>query len=404
MSPCLTNEVINQIDALFVTQATLESIGGLPWLLAMNSHIPIYCNHVTAARLPELLFQLLSEYQFSPSKIKSILGYIDAQVIHASYNLWSLLLHTPNYPIYYRFNLNGYSADASYIELKFPDNKKALFVHGLGDIDKLHFYNLTLPTQADLLVLENRAFNLPFCYQDRNEILHKVIYQTLYQKQSAIFCLSSSADLVELLFDIENIINNDNDIRDFGFNIPIKTEKYVLDNVALWLKKLKAWFWQQEVQLTELTQYSIDELVPISFYSQHLLLANQIKKQQENYFIFLNLDRSLYGRMIDYLVRLLPENNSQFIFVGDKSKNKIALQIQNKQQKIEIFNQSIPVRTENYTIAGSQRYASFEQLLTLIEGMNTSLKTCYFRYSNEGQRERLNKLKSIKKGIVIDFI
>ena len=83
------------------------------------------------------------------------------------------------------------------------------------------------------------------------------------------------------------------------------------------------------------------------------------------------------GRVLHHAMRILPNENATFVFVGYQADGTTGRRILNGEQEVKIMKQWIPVRCHVEKVEGFSAHADWKAVLRWLSGLTKAPKTIF---------------------------
>ncbi|HET8817086.1 MAG TPA: MBL fold metallo-hydrolase, partial [Pseudidiomarina sp.] len=267
---------LDAIDALVITHSHLDHVGRIPWLLAAGFRKPIYCTTATAELLPLILSDAIKVGITRDRKvIEGLLDLLQQLIRPLKYDQWLSISDD----LMIRFRQAGHILGSAYVECEI-NTQRVVFS---GDIGCKNTPLLADPTpleRADWLFLESTYGNrLHEPRRDRTARLSQVIQRCIENKGAILIPAFAIGRTQELLYDIEQIIDEMQRLPHDKYEFPV----VVLDSplaaaVTERYARLKA-LWDDEAKdRIAKGRHPLDfsQLVTITSHADHERLVNRL--------------------------------------------------------------------------------------------------------------------------------
>ena len=378
---------IEQVNALVLTHAHIDHIGRLPWLLAAGFKGPIYCTHATAELVPLMLedglkLQLGLHYH----QRQQVLNIIKNQLKPCDYQQWIELPDLANV----RFQPAGHILGSAYVEFKLLNNEVVVFSGDLGPSNTPLLPDPQSPQRADYLFIESTYGDQQ--HEDiatRTKRLYHIIYHALKDGGVILIPAFSVGRTQELLFDIEQLINQ----HDLASSLPIILDSPLAKEVTKTYRRFKTLWGQEAKHRLENHRHPLafDQCITVESHTEHKALVNRLASTDEPAIVVAASGMCEGGRIVNYLKALLPDQKNDVLFAGYQAQGTLGETIQVGDSIVEIDAQEIQVKAQVHTISGYSAHADRSDLLKFISGIPTAPKVIHLIHGEEDAQQALGK-------------
>lgn len=398
---------IDAIDALVITHSHLDHVGRIPWLLATGFRKPIFCTTATAELLPLILSDAIKIGITRDRKvIEGLLDLLQQLIRPLKYDQWLSISDD----LMIRFRQAGHILGSAYVECEVGDQRIVFS----GDIGCKNTPLLPDPTpleRADWLFLESTYGNRRHePRRDRTARLSQVIQRCVDNKGAVLIPAFSIGRTQELLYDIEQIIEEMQRQPHDKYEFPV----VVLDSplaaaVTERYAKLKA-LWDDEAKdRIAKGRHPLDfsQLVTITSHADHERLVNRLRTTGEPVIVIAGAGMCTGGRIVNYLEALLPDPRTDVVFVGYQAYGTPGYQIQMFGPLggyVELNGERIIVNAQIHTLGGYSAHADQQELLDFVGSADGRVKRVRLTHGDPAVQKVLAQKITEQFGIPVDAI
>ncbi|NAW64072.1 MBL fold metallo-hydrolase RNA specificity domain-containing protein [Photobacterium halotolerans] len=402
---------VEPVRALILTHCHIDHVGRIPWLLAAGFRGPIYATEATAALLPLMLEDGLKlQLGLSDEKCEAFIRLVRSQLKPVPFDCRAQIMLPDGQDISLSFRQAGHILGSAYVELLLPDRRKVVFSGDLGPSNTPLLVDPEPPLHADVLVLESTyGDKLHPGTETREQALKSVVEQSLKDGGAILIPAFSLGRTQELLFDLENIVNNEiqqPSAESPWLNLPIVLDSPLAMKITqayqgfkrLWTKEAKARLDNGRHPL------DFDQCTQIDEHSDHIGLVNRLKASGEPAVIVAASGMCSGGRIMNYLEALLPDPRTDLLLIGYQARGTLGRELQNGAREVIINNTRIEVKARVHTMTGYSAHADQRDLIRFVQGIEKGPAEIRLvhgdRPAQEALARRLQKVKPDAKVIV----
>lgn len=251
--------------------------------------------------------------------------------------------------ISYRFQYNGHIIGATFIEID-VNGKRFVFS---GDIGRQNDYLLDAPKKpewADFLFVESTYGNKLHPHEDIEEILSKLIKETILKKGNLIIPSFAVERLQTLMFLLWKLYKK-NKIP----NIPIFIDSPMGNNVLDVFKRFPKWHKLSMVDYNAMCNH-------INIVQSYQETWETIDDKRSK-IIIAGSGMVTGGRVLTYLQQLIDEPSTNVLLVGYQAEGTRGRQLQDGTHEIRFYGKYYPVKAKIYSIESLSAHADQNDLL-----------------------------------------
>ena len=251
--------------------------------------------------------------------------------------------------ISYRFRYNGHILGATFIEL---DIKGKRFVFS-GDIGRQNDYLLDDPKKpewADYLFIESTYGNRLHPKEDVQEILSKLIKETIFKKGHLIIPSFAVERLQTLMYILWKLYKN-NKIP----NIPIIIDSPMGNNVLKVFQRFPKW---HRLSLSDY-EAMCDRMIVLESYKE----TWETMDDKRSKIIIAGSGMVTGGRVLTYLQQFIDEASTTVLLVGYQAEGTRGRQLQDGAHEIRFFGKYYPVKASVKSLESLSAHADQQDLL-----------------------------------------
>ena len=360
---------VTKIKALIVTHCHIDHVGRIPWLLAAGFRGEIYLTKASAELLPIVLEDGI-RVQFGSRKLyKAIEPLLEKLMVPVSYNHWLAPFDGVNCK--FRFQPAGHILGSAYIEVDLPDGSRGVFSGDLGPCNTPLLPDPVPPLSADWLVIESTyGRKVHENISQRRACLKSVIDKSLQDRGAILIPAFSIGRTQELLFDIEQLLNEypDNVIK----QIPIILDSPMAKKFTDGYRQFKS-LWSDEAKdklSTGRQPLNFSQLIKIKSHKEHQALVNRLQSSAEPCIVIAASGMANGGRIVNYLKALLPDKRTDVVLVGYQAKGTAGRALFKGDKKVNFDGDTVNVKAQIHCLGGYSAHADSQELIAFVEAIN----------------------------------
>jgi len=381
------------VKAVLITHAHIDHIGRLPFLLAAGFRGPIYATPATCHLLP-LMIEDAMKVGVTRDRdiILACLRRLQRQLVPVEYRTWHTL-HLGPWQVRVKFQPAGHILGSAYIECEVitsaDSRTRVVFSGDLGAPYAPLLPAPKSPYRADLLVLESTyGDRLHEGRHARTKQLQRVIERALANGGTVLIPAFSLGRTQELLYEIEQIIYR------AGHGTAHTGDKHgalweaidvVVDSplAARLTDSYKQYrdLWDKEAS-RKVNQgrhpLSFENMLTVSSHADHLRVVNYLASSHKPAIVIAASGMCSGGRIVDYLRRLLPEPDTDILFVGYQAEGTPGRDIQQYGPKggyVMLNGEKVWIRAGVHTLSGYSAHADRDNLVRFVKRIRQQPKT-----------------------------
>lgn len=361
-----------KIDLLFVSHSHVDHIGRIPKLISEGFQGNIYSTHPTKALAGPMLEDTAGI--LSKSREHNLEEIYSEENIKKSLALWQGFDYYQKIPITENLEVTFYNAGhilgSALIEFKFY-GKKILFTGDLGNSPSPILPDGDKITDTDFLIMESVYGDRNHeSRNDRRKMLEAVIEDNHKAKGTLLIPTFSLERSQELLFEIENLVENN--------RIPVMP--IFLDSpLAIRLTEV---FKEYKEYLNKSAQETVSKGEHLfDFPGLHSTLQSEESKKINTVpnpkIIIAGSGMSSGGRIVHHETHYLPDPNNTILLIGYQSVGTVGRFIQEGLKTVHISGQDVVVRSRVLNISGYSGHRDSDGLLSFVEDTQDTIKKIF---------------------------
>jgi len=409
---------LKNVQALIVTHVHIDHVGRIPYLLAAGFKGPIYCSQATAILLPGVLEDAV-KIGFTKNRhlISQFIDHIKAMLRPLDYGSKTpIALHKSQCQLAIKLKPAGHILGSAYIECEVRSSaKESHKVVFSGDLGAPYAPLLPAPKSpygCDQLIIEST-------YGDRNhgdrkhrqEQLKRVIERAVQNRGVVLIPAFSIGRTQELLYELENIIYQQNSKNKTAQNHPAQEKQNLWDDIEIivdsplankFTEKYRqlSGFWDAEAQKrVHQGRHPLDfsQLLTINDHKTHLETVKYLQKTARPVIVIAASGMCSGGRIVNYLAALIGDERTDILFTGYQAQGTPGRDIQQYGKEGYVFFDSSGKKKKHlikagiHTLSGYSAHADQTNLLNFVKRMRNKPQQIRIVHGDNEARQALQK-------------
>lgn len=387
---------LNTLQALVLTHVHVDHAGRIPDLLEAGYRDPIICSEPSASMLP-IMLEDASKYRFSADEeeLACHLSLVQAQTLALPFNVWHVVVHTPELVVRTRLQRAGHILGSAYVEfdIQYPlqqRDKRVVFSGDLGSSANPLLPGPVSPERADTLVLESTYGDRRHeSRSDRQQTLERVIDRALADHGTVLIPAFSIGRTQELLYEIEDILRRKSLLGEGDASVatldtegvpidwpqlPIILDSPLASRFTAVYRQFGS-YWNAPAQ-ERLSQgrwpLGFKQLINVDSHDKHLMVVNYLASTGRPAIVIAGSGMCSGGRIVNYLKAMLGDSRHNVVFVGYQAKGTPGAAIQTYgpvQGYVELDRERFQIKAGITTVGGYSAHADQAGLVSFVTDM-----------------------------------
>ncbi len=380
----------SDLDFIILTHAHIDHTGRLPLLTKSGFYNKVYLTRGTAS-LSEILLKdsgKIHEVECENDNKKRKKAGLDSVKPYYTIDdaLFSIQFFNPvstdeditvNEDISIRFVNAGHLLGSSSVYVTIED-EILLFS---GDIGTEHSEILlppVKPDKADYVFIESTYGNrLHKDMDERFKTLYSIIKDTIAQKGTVIIPAFAVGRTQDIIYGLNNLLKGTNEYENF-----LKIPFYVDSPLAINATKI----YRKDTDGMKSDIIGILNREEDPFSSKNIKFVDEAKdsimlnKLKDPKVLISASGMCDAGRILHHLKTYLEKEKNNIIFVGYQSEESLGRKIMNNESTVNIYDEEVINKANNYTLSGFSGHADQEELLEWLGNITSPIKKVFIMH------------------------